>query len=117
MVLSLAEGVSPLSTASHCLSSPGTPAEKKFSLQLFPPSLVTATPTLARPSRSAKYALPLSSVIISESPPPPGAGLGRNPLGETMWKLAPLSVDLETKPWAVEKPHGAVSQMLPVWSM
>jgi len=54
---------------------------------------------------------------MSVSPPPEAAGLGRSPLGETMWKLSPLSVDLATKPWAVEKPQGPVSQMFPFWSM
>jgi hypothetical protein len=116
-VLSFAEGVSPLSMASHCLSSAGKADVKKFSLQLLPPSFVTATPTSARPSRSAKYAFPLSSVMMSESPPPKGAGFGLSPSGETMWKLVPPSVDFETKPWAVLKPQGAVSQMLPDWSM
>src|SRR6266849_3473128 len=55
--------------------------------------------------------------MMSESPPPVAAGFGLRPLGETMWKLAPESVDLATKPCAVLKPHGPDSQMLPAWSI
>src|SRR5919109_2838399 len=111
--MSTTDPVTPLSTANHCRSSTGDWAATEFSRQLLPPSLETATPMLARPSRSAKYAVPLASVRMSESPPPAADGLGRSPLGLTMWKLAPESVDLDTKPWAVLKPQGAVSQILP----
>src|SRR2546425_11175849 len=55
--------------------------------------------------------------MMSLSPPPAGAGLGLRPAGDTMWKLSPLSVDLATKPWAVLKPQGPVSQVFPAWSM
>src|SRR5207245_1052162 len=87
-VLSVAEDVNPLSIASHCLSSTGVADAKLFVLQLFPPSLETATSMEARPSRSAKYKFPWSSVITSESPPPAAEGFGRKFNDETRLQVA-----------------------------
>src|SRR5438445_12247207 len=55
--------------------------------------------------------------MMSVSPPPAGAGLGLRPAGDTIWKLSPLSEDLATKPCAVEKAQGTVSQMFPNLTM
>src|SRR2546427_2898476 len=55
--------------------------------------------------------------MMSESPPPATVGLGLRPLGDTMWKLSPWSVDLATNPCAVLNPQGPDSQILPAWSI